>query len=209
MPLYISRRDASRRRRKSTLVSWRRTRRTDRFEPSLAGALGALGRFDDAEEQLRESIEQRPLNSEAYHNLAVIQERRGNREDAVEQYRTALRYNPQYDPSRKALVRLTGSAQVRAARDENEKRAWELAEEAGKAARSGDYLQATKLLDDAEKMAPRSVVVHQYRSNVAYLRGDTAGAVAALKKALEIEPDNALFKTNLQRLQQQVEKTKK
>jgi tetratricopeptide (TPR) repeat protein len=176
---------------------------------SLAGALGALGRFDEAVEHLKQAIAAQPLNAEAYHNLAVIQERRGNREGAVEQYRTVLRYNPQYEPSRRALIRLTGSAQARVLRDEADRRAWELAEEAGQAARRGDYAEATKLLDEAENISPRNVVVHQHRSNVAYLKGDTASAVAALEKALEIEPDNALFKTNLRRLKQQAEKANK
>ena len=58
------------------------------------------------------------------------------------------------------------------------------------------------LLDDAERLAPRFALVHQYRSNVAFLMGDRAGAIAALRKALDIEPDNALFRTNLQRLEQ-------
>ena len=61
-----------------------------------------------------------------------------------------------------------------------------------------------KKLDEAERIAPRYTLIYQYRSNVAYLMGDRAAAVAALKKGLEIEPDNALFKENLRRLQQQV-----
>jgi hypothetical protein len=43
-------------------------------------------------------------------------------------------------------------------------------------------------------------MVHQYRSNVAYLAGDTRQAIAALEKALALEPDNALFRANLDRL---------
>jgi cytochrome c-type biogenesis protein CcmH/NrfG len=35
---------------------------------------------------------------------------------------------------------------------------------------------------------------------VAYLKGDIPGAVKALEKALALEPDNALFKSNLARL---------
>ncbi len=58
-------------------------------------------------------------------------------------------------------------------------------------------------LDEAEKVAPNYALVYQYRANVAFLMGDRAAAIAALKKALEIEPDNALYRTNLQRLQQQ------
>ena len=44
---------------------------------SLSGALGALGRYDEALIQLNEALEMDPLNVEAYHNRAVIHERRG------------------------------------------------------------------------------------------------------------------------------------
>ena len=58
-----------------------------------------------------------------------------------------------------------------------------------------------RLLDEAEALAPKYALVHQYRSNVAYLMGDRAAAIAALKKGLAIEPDNALFRENLRRLE--------
>jgi len=55
-------------------------------------------------------------------------------------------------------------------------------------------------LDEAERIAPSYALVQQYRANVAFLMGDRARATAALEKALEIEPDNALYKSNLARL---------
>ena len=73
---------------------------------SLGGALGALGRFDEALQQLNRAVELEPLNAEPYHNRGVIYERQGNREAAIKEYRAALRYNPQYAPSRQALERL-------------------------------------------------------------------------------------------------------
>ena len=167
---------------------------------SLAGALGALGRYDEAMKELDAAIAIEPLNVEAYHNRGAVFERRNNPQAAIEEYRRAVRYNPQYEPSRRALLRLTGSSDVNAPRTEGERRASELAQQASQAARHGDYASAMKLLDEAEKEAPRYVMVHQYRSNVAYLSGDTRRAIAALEKALSIEPDNALFKANLDRL---------
>ncbi len=170
---------------------------------SLAGCFGALGRYDDAARHLDIAIKLEPLNVEAYHNRAVVYERQGKRDAAVEQYRVAIRYNPQYEPSRQALVRLTGSADVRAPQSEAERKASVLAEAAGQAARRGAYDEATKLLADAEKAAPRYVLVYQYQSNVAYFKGDLPGAIRALEKGLAIEPDNALFKTNLKRIKEQ------
>jgi predicted AlkP superfamily phosphohydrolase/phosphomutase/Tfp pilus assembly protein PilF len=167
---------------------------------SMAGALGALGRYDEAMKQLDAAIRLDPLNVEAYHNRGAVFERRNDPKRAIEEYRRAVRYSPQYEPSRRALERLTGSADVNPPRDDAEKKAAALAQEASQAARRGDYAAAMKLLDEAERVAPRFVMVYQYRANVAYLSGDTRAAAAALEKALAIEPDNALFKANLERL---------
>ena len=57
------------------------------------------------------------------------------------------------------------------------------------------------MLDEAERLAPRDPLVWQYRANVAYLKGDRAAAIAALEHGLELDPGNALFQTNLRRLQ--------
>jgi predicted AlkP superfamily phosphohydrolase/phosphomutase/Flp pilus assembly protein TadD len=167
---------------------------------SLAGALGALGRYAEAMAELDRAIAVDSLNVEAYHNRAVIWERRGEPAKAVADYETALRYQPQYAPSRQALVRLTGSSDVRRPRTAEENAAAELAEGASLEARRGNYAEALRLLDEAEDLAPAYVLIYQYRSNVAYLMGDLEGAIAALEKGLELEGDNALFKKNLERL---------
>ena len=167
---------------------------------SYAGTLGALGRYDAAMEQLDLAIQLEPLNPEPYHNRGVIYEKRGQRDAAVREYQTALRYNPQYDASRQALTRLTGSAAASESLTDAEKRAAAIAERAAEAARRGDYGEAMKQLDEAERVAPRFARVYQYRANVAFLMGDRDTARKALQRGLEIEPDNALFRTNLQRL---------
>jgi tetratricopeptide (TPR) repeat protein len=169
---------------------------------SYAGALGALGRFDEAEAELRRALAADPINVEAHHNLGVLAERRGDREAAVAHYREALRYRPDYAPSRQALMLLTGSAETRPTSTAAEARAAELADRASLAARKGDYPAALELLDRAERQAPDFVLVYQYRANVAYLMGDREAAAAALEKALALEPDNALFRENLRRLRQ-------
>jgi len=170
---------------------------------SWAGALGALGRYDESLAQLNLAIEKEPLNPEAYHNRGVIYEKQGKPAEAAAEYRQALRYNPQYAPSQQALTRLTGSAVVNGPRDDAERQAQALAERASQAARRGDYPSAMQTLDEAERLAPRYALVHQYRANVAFLMGDRERAKAALRQALAIEPDNALFRSNLQRLEDQ------
>ncbi|HZF10306.1 MAG TPA: alkaline phosphatase family protein [Thermoanaerobaculia bacterium] len=167
---------------------------------SLGATLGALGRYDEAEAELQKAIQLAPLRPEGYHDLAVLAERRGDRGRAVELYRKALLYDPRHEPSRRALVRLTGDPHARPPAGEADHQAQELAGKAAEAARRGAYDEALARLDEAERLAPRSALVWQYRANVHYLKGDRAGAIRALEKALELEPDNALFRTNLERL---------
>ena len=83
--------------------------RTPTLRTSLAGALGALGRYDEAMKELDAAVAIEPLNVEAYHNRGAVFERRDDPQAAIEEYRRAVRYNPQYEPSRRALQRLTGS----------------------------------------------------------------------------------------------------
>ena len=167
---------------------------------SYAGALGALGNYDAAIEQLTKAIELEPLNVEAYHNRAVIHERRGERDAAVADYQTAIKYSPQYEPSLRALRRL-GAPLPQEPRSEAEKRAAALAEEAAGAARRGDYAGAERRLEEAGRIAPRLPLLYQYRANVAYLKGDRAAAIAALREGLRVDPGNALFRENLKRLE--------
>jgi tetratricopeptide (TPR) repeat protein len=168
---------------------------------SLAGALGATGRYDLALQEIDAAVKLQPLNPEAYHNRAVIHERRGNAAAAIADYRTAVRYRPDYMPSRQALARLNAGPEAEWARTPQETRALELAEQASRLARRGDYARAMQLLDEAGRLAPRLALIYQYRANVAYLKGDTPAAMAALKQGLEIEPDNVLFRENLKNLQ--------
>jgi len=166
---------------------------------SYAGALGALGQYDAAYAELTKAIELEPLNVEAYHNRAVIHERRGEKAAAIGDYQTAVKYNPQYEPSRRALQRL-GAEMPQQPKSDAEKRAVALAEDAAGAARRGDYAEANRKLDEAGRVAPGLPLLYQYRANVAYLRGDTAGAIAALERGLKVDPGNALFAENLKRL---------
>lgn len=169
---------------------------------SLGGALGALERYDEALLALDEAVALEPLNPEARHNRGVVLEKQGKADAAIAEYRTALRYSPRYEASRRALERLTGSADPSAPRNAAQQLARQKAERAADAARRGDYAGARAELDAAEQIAPRYALLFQYRANVAYLEGDRAAAIAALRRGLEIEPDNELFQANLRRLEQ-------
>ena len=168
---------------------------------SLAGVLGALQRYDEALEHLDVALKRDPLNVEAYHNRAVINERRGRPAAALDDYQSALRYDPDYEPSRRALLRLQGSEQISPPRSRRQAAAQAMARQASVAARQGNYDQARRLLDEAVRTAPEYALLYQYRSNVAYLMGDRAAAIESLRKGLSLDPRNALFRENLRRLE--------
>jgi tetratricopeptide (TPR) repeat protein len=170
---------------------------------SIAGTLGDLGRYDEAEEHLARALEIDPLSSPAYHNRGVIAERRGDKERAIHDYRTALRYKPDYLPSREALIRLVGTAEPPPPATEAGREADRLAAQAAEAAKRGSFDTAMSLLDEAQALAPDHAILYQYRSNVAYFMGDREAAIRALEKGLELEPDNALFSENLRTLNEQ------
>jgi predicted AlkP superfamily phosphohydrolase/phosphomutase/tetratricopeptide (TPR) repeat protein len=172
---------------------------------SLAGTLGALGRYEEALAEIEAALAVDPLNVEAYHNRGVLHERSGQPEAAVESYRTALRYTPDYEPSARALARLTGTSGPAVPASAAEAEALALAAQASEAARRGDYESALAQLRSAQERAPQLALIYQYRANVAYLMGDTAAAIGALERGLELEPDNELFKANLERLISELE----
>ncbi|HLF57228.1 MAG TPA: alkaline phosphatase family protein, partial [Thermoanaerobaculia bacterium] len=167
---------------------------------SLAGVLGAQRRYPEAMAEIEGALALDPINPEGYHNKGALLERLGRSAEAAEQYRTAVRYRPDFEASRAALVRLTGNADVRAPRSENEARATALCEAAANAARRGAYADAYGRIDEAKRIAPELVIVYQYEANVAYLAGDRSRAAAALEMALALEPGNALFRHNLEEL---------
>lgn len=166
----------------------------------LAGSLGALGDYPTALDALSEAERIDPLQPEIYHNRAVIYERQRRIGEAIDEYEKALRLSSNYEPSRSALMRLTGSDVVRAPLDNAERRALELAQSAQLLAKRGDYDSAWSTIEAAEHAAPNYVVVFQYQANIAYLRGDYDSAMIALRKAIQLEPENPLYRANLETL---------
>jgi tetratricopeptide (TPR) repeat protein len=171
------------------------------YHAALATALSSLGRHDEALASFARAIELDPLNLPAYHNRGLLREQLGQRELAIQDYRTALQVRGEYEPARRALERL-GEAPASLPRTPEELRAAELLGQASALMQRGDYGAAESLVAEAERLAPRAAAVHQARSNIAYLKGDLAGAETALERALELEPDNVLFRKNLRVLRE-------
>jgi predicted AlkP superfamily phosphohydrolase/phosphomutase/tetratricopeptide (TPR) repeat protein len=167
---------------------------------NYAAALAKLGRNDEALQQLDEAVRLAPANPMAQHNRGVILERQGKRDEAIKAYQTALRYNPGYKPSKQALARLGAPTGTGAPLTPAQRLAAHMAIRAKELAQHGNYDEAMHELDEAVRIAPDLPQTHIYRFNVAYLMGDFATARAALERALALEPDNAILRRNLERL---------
>lgn len=165
-----------------------------------ASALAGLGRTGEALAAFDRALAADPLFVPAYHNRGLFHQQQGRRAEAVADYRRALRYAASYQPSREALERLGEPESDRVATTAEERRAAELVQATVLARQRGDYGEARRLLVEAAALAPGAAAVYQELANVAYLMGDTAAAVRALEEALKIEPDNALFASNLEKL---------
>ena len=168
----------------------------------LAGALGAQGRFSEALHILEEAEGLDPSQPEIWHNRAVIFERQERTDEAVEAYTRALSYSPDYAPSRAALQRLTGSDSTHAAADDAEREAHAIARDAQRDARRGDFEAAWTKIETAVRTAPECALAYHYKANIAYLRGDHRGAIAALSSALRIDPDNEFYKVSIEKLKE-------
>ena len=108
-------------------------------------------------------------------------------------------HRPDYAPSQQALL-VSGPRPRRSDAHAAGGARAELAEEASRLA-GGTITRAPCASSTRRPGSRRAGPRVPYRANVAYLKGDTPAAVAALKRGLEIEPDNILFRENLKNLQ--------
>lgn len=170
----------------------------------LATALLQLGEVERALAEFDHVIAADPLFLPVYVNRGLAYERTGNLEMAIDDYRTALRIDSDYAPAREALERLGQAVVERVASTPEQVEATKLLADSREAIQRGAFDRAQELLDRVEKLAPGEVVVLQYRSNLAYLKGDWLEAEKLLVEALELEPGNALFEKNLERVRAKI-----
>ena len=134
------------------------------------------------------AAERRGVPQPRRHPRAARREGGGDRD-----YQTAVRYNPQYEPSRQALA-AAGRGDAPAPKRTPRSTPWRSPRR-----RPAPRAAATTRRPIASSTKPAASrrglpLLYQYRANVAYLRATRAGAIAALEQGLKLEPDNALFR---------------
>jgi glycosyltransferase involved in cell wall biosynthesis/Flp pilus assembly protein TadD len=192
--------------------------------------LHQLGRYDESETRFQELLAhaEKPLLAsvaEGLHGpvtrnaLAVLYYDQGRLEEAEAQWQRALKDAPHYVTARLALAelylktwrfeemeRVVHSANGQASHDP----AWKL-ETSGFKARAAlarrDFGAAHAMLDQALNEHPRAPGLWQIRSYALLQEGkDLAGAERALRTLIDLDPDNAEAKSNLDVLLRQLDR---
>jgi tetratricopeptide (TPR) repeat protein len=127
--------------------------------------------FVSEESVWTDTLRKNPACWMAHHNLAMIEEARGNAGRAIERYRSALGVRADLPQTQFNL----GSA----------------------LARAGDWEGAQAALEASIRQAPGYADAHVALGNVLFARGDRVGAVACWNRALAIDPGNEAASKNL------------
>jgi tetratricopeptide (TPR) repeat protein len=138
---------------------------------ALAAAL--LGQLDRAVACLSEGIAHHPHAAVLYNNLAVVHERRGAPADAA----AALERGLQEDGNLAQLHKITGDHAYRATRYDDALDAYQRAARANPALGTDVYLKM---------------------GNIRYRRGEVDAALQAWGRALELDPENAIARSNVE-----------
>jgi Flp pilus assembly protein TadD len=77
--------------------------------------LAVAGRFEEAAERIRRSLERHPDNPQLLNNYGVALYQAGKKEAAIEQYRRALEIAPDYREARGNLAAAAGEGPAPAA----------------------------------------------------------------------------------------------
>jgi Flp pilus assembly protein TadD len=183
-----------------------------------ATVLYQQGKTDQAEAAFRHVLTLNVRCVDAYYNLGVIAETRGDFQSALNNYQVAARLNPDDAELQDAVTAVQGKiAQKSASQQRNrsqQQQAQELARsqnnnreglkqaaaDAQAAYKAGNYDKAISNLSWVASQAPNDPDV-QYALSQAYKgKGDTQNARIALNRALSIDPNNRLYQTAMSQL---------
>ena len=167
-----------------------RATRRRALHASLAGALGALGRLDEARRAAHKSPRARPAQPRGVPQPGGVASARA-RTRRSSSYRSALRSNPATSrrPTRCAPRRGTPTA---AAASSEEQHA--AARRARQQAATPRHLRpGAHAARPGRQLAPAMPLVYQYRSNVAYLKGDEPRRSRPSSAASSSSPTTSCF----------------
>lgn len=171
--------------------------------------LYSQGRTSEAESAFKRVLASDAKSVDAYFNLGVIAESRGDTQEALKNYEAAYRLNPgdaEIKSARDALKGRIASEQRIAAQQEAERRA-QLAKNSQKeelknmvAQASADYKsgnvdRAIDSLTKVSRQVPKDADVHYALAQAYRAKGDTSSARSSIAQALSLDPHNQMYLT--------------
>lgn len=177
------------------------------------------GKTVDAEKQFRKALSINKNSSDAYYNLGVIAEGKGDLQGALNNYRSAARINPSDTDLASAISSLETKLQEKANADQRQRQVQQQAaleqqeqrktdnlkqmiNSAATAYKNRDYDKAISNLQYVSQQAPNDGDV-AYALGQAYKgKGDYSKARAAYNNAIASDPSNSLYKDALSNLNQ-------
>jgi tetratricopeptide (TPR) repeat protein len=182
-----------------------------------ATVLYQQGKTDQAEAAFRHVLTLNVRCVDAYYNLGVIAETRGDFQSALNNYQVASRLNPDDSELHEAVNAVQGKIAQKAGSDQRNRSQQQqpqqlagqqpntvglkqAAADAQVAYKSGNYDKAISNLSWVASQAPNDPDV-QYALSQAYKgKGDQQNARVALNRALSIDPNNSMYRTAMSQL---------
>jgi tetratricopeptide (TPR) repeat protein len=176
----------------------------DRREPGQATTLLNLGYAYDLSGQRENAVttyfrllERHPGATSARYNLAVIAYETGQLGNASEILKELIRIAPKDQPAREMLAKLDSLGRTPIGDPPSSSSTHRRCREARNAAEQGHTREATAKLRMAAWFDERSSLPHHYLANVYYLTDRIDLALRHQRKAVELAPDNELYRQNL------------
>lgn len=173
---------------------------------NLGNLLRRQGRLEEAEASLRRALELQPRYPRAWNALGVVLDEGGRPGEAEAAFRKSLQMAPRDPKAWYNLGNLLASGDRRAEALASYDRALSLHPEYREALlarasvliRLDRYREAVECLGRANRLAPGDLHTHLLQGQAEFARFDYAAAAAAYRRALEIDPDHAQARGNLE-----------
>jgi tetratricopeptide (TPR) repeat protein len=176
--------------------------------------LYSQGRTDEAEKQFRKALSINKNSSDAYYNLGVIDEAKGDLQGALSNYRSASRINPADTDLANAISGVETKLQDKVTADQHQKQVQQQAaleqqqqrktdslkqmiSEAATAYKGGNYDKAISNLQYVSQQAPNDADVLYALGQAYKAKGDFSQARGTLNSAIAIDPGNQLYKNSI------------
>lgn len=176
----------------------------DRREPGQAATLLNLGYAYDLAGQRENAVttyfrllELHPSATAARYNLAVIAFESGQLGNARDILRELLRIAPKDQPARDMLAKLDALGRTPIGDPPHSSATHRRCRDARNAAEQGRTRQATAELRMASWFDERSSLPHHYLANIYFLTDRIDLALQHQRKAVELAPDNEIYRQNL------------